>query len=443
MRGSVLTTALIILAAITLLLPVTEGLSPQVAPAQLLEFARTIRPSLAGVDDLELVELEAGNTNYCFKVISKTTNENVMFLKHAKAVTRRGGGHLSIDRLGYEQVGLEGYRKVIPGVVPKVLGYCTTNKILALECISAEYVPMQSLLEKGSGGSDGDVSRVVGTIMGRSHARSHELLVTVEQAERYKATFANADAFELWKNALFEPTIQGLANTPPHGLEQSEAAEVREAVSLLLEIYLSRKECLIHNDLHCNNILVAPDEGQPLDQRCKVVDFERCALGPAGLDLGMYLAGELYYYVGHSDPGVRRGLKAGMIAAIDAYNAAFRVQAQSLIAQRLVAMNVDRSLARVLRDAMGFMALYNLFLVYTKPEINFMSLERTPGYSWGDAEGRKAFVHARLNKALLGLFRLFLRGEDLREQELLAGLVDVLGEDEGLLLSGHQTEFWF
>ena len=432
-----------VLSLLALALPQAIGLSSVVQPGRLLEFARSINPSELEGDDLELVELEAGNTNYCFKVISKATNRKIMFLKHAKAMTRRGSGQLSPDRLEYEKVGLEGYKKVIPGVVPKVLGYCATNKILALECISDDYVPMQSLLEGGAG-SDGDVSRVVGTTMGRSHARSHELLVTSEQAERYKVTFGNADAFELWKTALFEPTISSLAHTPPSGLEEREAAEVREAVSQLLVIYLNRKECLIHADLHCNNIMVAPDEGQSLDQRCKVVDFERCALGPAGLDLGMYLAGGLYYFVGHSDPAVRRGLKAGMMAAIDAYNAAFRVQAQSLIAQRLVAMNVDRSLARVLRDAVGFMALYILFLVYTKPEINFMSLENTPGYNWGDVEGRKAFVQARLNSALLGLFRLFLRGEDFGEQELLDGLLDVLVKDEDLLSGpGHQTEYWF
>ena len=49
-------------------------------------------------------------------------------------------------------------------------------------------------------------------------------------------------------------------------------------------------------------------------------------MGPAGLDLGIFLANFLWYYAGHSEPSRRRGAVSGVMAVIDSYRSAFRVQ---------------------------------------------------------------------------------------------------------------------
>jgi len=406
--------------------------------------------------DLEIVEIEEGNTNHCFKVRSVASNENLLFLKHAKPTTRRGGGELSVSRMKYEAVGMQAYSKVAASVVPTVLAYDESLHILALQCIPDKFEVLQKLLERGEG-VDVDISRIVGTIMGRSHSRSHELLVTEQQTVKYKASFSNPDALELWRAKLFEPTLELLDQRPPAGLAPQRC---RAAVTQLLETFLSRKEALVHGDLHCGNLLVCPDEGQPLDERCKVVDFERCCLGPAGLDLGMYLSGLLVYYVGHSSPAVRRTLRDGILATLEAYRASFRVQAQSMLqagegggggvgAARADAL--EMSLARILNDAVGFMALYPLFLLCTKPEINIFSLESTPGYRWGDVAGREAFVRQRHMSVLDQALAQYLDGlgpgdgtqsAQARQQRAIDGIMSLISSDDARLLE-HPTEFWF
>ena len=49
-------------------------------------------------------------------------------------------------------------------------------------------------------------------------------------------------------------------------------------------------------------------------------------MGPPGLDLGMFLANFLWFYAGHSDASRRRGAVSGVMATIDSYKSAFRVQ---------------------------------------------------------------------------------------------------------------------
>lgn len=398
--------------------------------------------------DLEIVELEDGNTNYCFKVIQRSTNENLLFLKHALSVTRRGNGEIAVDRLGYEAAGMSAFSKIVPSVVPKVRAFDKDINTMALDFIGEDFESLQKLLERGQG-VDVDISRIVGTIMGRSHARSHEIFTTEEAITRYTGVWANQDAFELWRKHLYMPTIDMLKSKPPAEFEPQQVQTAIKGVESLLDIYLGRKEALIHGDLHCNNILCSADDGRRIEDRCRVVDFERCCLGPAGLDLGMFLSGLFFYYIGHSGPAVRRTLKEGVLATIEAYRASFRTQSPARPGQKQA--DIEGTIARILTDAVGFMALYPLFLLYTKPEINFLALENTPGYRWGDIQGRQDFVRKRHLNAILHAFELFLReregssseAADVKQQRLVDGIVGVLEADDPVLLSGHQTEFWF
>lgn len=410
-------------------------------------FAEELLPHIEP-SDLDIVELEAGNTNYCFKVIQRSTKENILFLKHAQGVTRRGNAVISVDRLRYEAAGMSAFSKIVPSVVPKVRAFDKNINTMALDFIGEEFESLQRLLERGQG-VDVDISRIVGTIMGRSHARSHEIFATEEAITRYMGVWANQDAFDLWRKHLYLPTLDMLKSKPPSEFEPQQSQTCIKAVESLLDVYLGRKEALIHGDLHCNNILCSADDGQRIEDRCRVVDFERCCLGPAGLDLGMFLSGIFYYYIGHSNPAVRRTLKEGVLATIEAYRASFRTQSPAR--PGILQADTEGAIGRILTDAVGFMALYPLFLLYTKPEINFLSLEHTPGYRWGDIQGRQDFVRRRHLLAILRAFELFLResegssreAADVKQQRLVDGIVDVLAQDDSILISGHQTEFWF
>jgi len=424
---------------------------PQVTAGIDSSFMIPLVQSLFPDRDLEIVELKEGNTNYCFKVVSGESKEPLLFLKHAKETTRRGGAELSVSRMKIEFLGMSTYSNVAPsGVVPKIRAYDSVNNVLAIDYIGEEYKTLQLLLECGE--VDVDVPRVVGTIMGRSHARSHEMLVPIEKIARYKSEFANPEALELWRKHLFAPTLDLLTSGVPSsalGLvseDPSKQANLKTAVSRLQDIYLDKKEVLVHADLHAENILVNTDDELPIDQRCKVVDFERCMFGPAGLDLGMFLASYLVYYVAHSNLAVRRTLRDGILSVFESYQLSFRVQAKSMASATPPRGDVEMGLAQVFCDAVGFMAIYPFFLLVSKPEINFLSLEQVPGYRWGDVQGREQFVRQRhlnaLQNSLLFFHEQSTKGKAINSQCIIDGVMNILLEDDAALLS-HQTEFWF
>ena len=384
---------------------------------------------------VDIVEVpSAGTKKHCYKVRSPSGQ---LFVKRA-------------GRVGIEALGMDAYRKVMPHVVPRVLGKDSGSSLFATELLDEDYVTLQSLLEGGRA-VDRDISTNVGTSMGRSHARSHAAITTAEQKARYSAIFGNEAAMETSNQTVFVPTIALLESADGQdkllalGLDARAVRDMASAASLLLQTFCDKKDALVHGDLLATNILVCPDGLGPLEERCKLVDFEHCGVGAPGLDLGAYLGNLIYYYVAHSLGPSRRDIKEGIYATLSAYRSAFRVQLEGAIQQRAPSaktVDIEGLLDGIVCDALGFSSLRLLHMLVTAPERNVLSMEATPGYRWGDIQGRELSVRRRHLRALHGGLSRYLRCIEGGPRITIESILEVLAADDALLNSDHQTEFW-
>ena len=443
-----------------------------------------------------LAPMHALSPNECFKATSREAAAAAavvtapVFVKRSKGVPDSFPQH----RLRYEFEGMRAFARYSKGLIAEPLMYSDAQQVLVTEWL-AGYVPLSSFF--GFAGPAAavqaldvglDVYQAMGTAMGRAHARTHKACLDDAQRIALAARFNNPEPFAAWDAHLFAPTMRAIEGQDgagddvlqllrrynaarPGASQASGSGALTDAVSRLRHTYLGKKESLVHADLHSNNVLVRPpgrgdgarrdrDDRQPF----KVVNFEKCACGPAGLDLGMFLASFLWYYPGHSDPSWRRGLAGGVLAVIDAYRQAFKVQitgAGGVARTRSVAIDVDAILDEVLVDALGFMGLYALFMAVhgsvaagDDAPIEVLPLGGMPELSFGDTAGRLAAVRRRQAAMSVHALLLYLdhtldangsdsgwRGCGVSAQSFAA----VFAADDKTLQRGmdHATEFWY
>ena len=68
--------------------------------------------------------------------------------------------------------------------------------------------------------------------------------------------------------------------------------EVLETASKMLKIFLEKKECLVHGDLHTGSVLVSGSD-------TRIMDMEFAFIGPAAFDLGTLIANYIFAYHRH------------------------------------------------------------------------------------------------------------------------------------------------
>ena len=451
---------------------------------------------------------ETSKKNDCFKaqLVTSTSNsgsdqskpkETTIFIKRSNGML----SNVSPDHLRYEFEGMRAFSKYSKGLIATPLIYNHDRKILVTEFLP-DFVPLTHFFSfSTSVDVDVDVYQAMGTAMGRSHARSHRDILEPEQYSALKERFRNLEHFTFWEQQLFLPTQQTLMNvataiSPAEINDATIDVDVRlllqrynsygdgttsttntgplsDAVELLRKTYMNKKEALVHADLHCNNVLVSlPGTGSSRRDRdrvdFKVIDFGACAMGPAGLDLGMFLASFMWYYAGHSEASWRRNLAGGVLAVVDAYKQAFRVQLTggalgNVAHTKEQSMNVDGLLDEILVDAMGFMGLYTLFMSLhgfkrdddgvikeNSSVFEVLTLQDMPELSFGDTNGRLQAAHRR--QVSMSIHALFTYLDFVGNQQKVPGcgislqsFAAIFAADDKILQRGkdHVTEFWY
>lgn len=68
--------------------------------------------------------------------------------------------------------------------------------------------------------------------------------------------------------------------------------QVLDTANTMLKLFLEKKECLLHGDLHTGSILVK-------DTSARMFDVEFAFVGPAAFDVGMLIANFIFSYYRH------------------------------------------------------------------------------------------------------------------------------------------------
>ena len=68
--------------------------------------------------------------------------------------------------------------------------------------------------------------------------------------------------------------------------------QVLQTADKMLRIFLEKKECLVHGDLHTGSILVSGSDA-------RMFDMEFAFIGPAAFDIGLLIANYIFSYHRH------------------------------------------------------------------------------------------------------------------------------------------------
>ena len=351
-----------------------------------------------------------------------------------------------------------------------------------------------------SGEVPADVSRFIGTVMGRNHGRTHKAAVLATKTQQYITAFSNQpnSSSLLWAAKLdhllkeieaastsdYVPLVSHdddpFSQSPMDLLLQMDrdgASFFMKSLRILSEIYASKMETLIHGELDASNILFrerrdddAMDGDGPAGIALKVVDFEGCRFGAAGVDLGMFLGSFVSFYAAHSLSAPRRNLLGQVAAVIDAYRVSFRIQFEATsrkigpAAASATARDLDTVLQNILADAVGIAAAAVLLqAIEPDPQqphgktAGENHLERVLGCNWGDVTGKQRSVRRRMVRIAGQLLQLFLLHQQRSVQSPAPlspavapsppsisadSVVKALRMDDVWLSSDHYTEFW-
>jgi len=327
----------------------------------------------AALPQLAAQWMAGGSTNYCFKVHAEGDDGGKsIFIKYAPGFARAYGedAHLPQDRVEYEYHGLTQMGKHAPDSVPRIIMMDKQLGILVSEYLEG-YSPLSHHLAQCKEEADKSGRRVaqeVSTVMGRLHAST---MGDSDLCSRY----LNLGHISFWDKVFFGPINDVLRE--PHSLcskkpylvpllqsvsqadNKSDSPCLITIISMVQTIYESKKEALVHADLHSCNVLYHQCSGD-----LKVVDAEKFFAGPCGLDVGLWLSNYVWYFaVWHAaDDKCGVGMMEQCIMnSWISYAEAFYAMTTSSEEE------IDEALQGVFTDTLGFLGTWMLFMAVAAP----------------------------------------------------------------------------
>jgi len=225
--------------------------------------------------------------------------------------------------IDFEVRGYELFSKYTPKMSPQLVYKDKSSNFIITDVLDG-YESIRKYIIDGN--MNADVSRQIGTVMGRNHARSHYKCINSTLYETYHSIFGVQPSYLARGEELFGSTLQYLSEVKGEEEDSNDISWIPEPLKKnisqldrlirilqnLHDTYKSKKECLIHGNLLSANVLINSDlefnseEEDLRDSSVKVVNFEHFSLGPAGVDLGVFLLSHMWYYAVHTNLSHRR-----------------------------------------------------------------------------------------------------------------------------------------
>jgi 5-methylthioribose kinase len=361
---------------------------------------------------LSIREIGGGNTNFNYVVFDKKSNKSV-FVKHAKPFAKGFGesAPMSVERLGYEYFGMNEFSKY-GFTVPECYYYDNKENYLATSFLD-NYEPFLISLQNLN--VDLEIAQAIGAIMGHCHAGTHKDVIPEELSKSYQQKYQNNEHFNLWNDHFFPMAtirlkdtslFQQADNIAKFGdkhydfvrryIEESRHLDgtcsssclLLQAVNCVNELYMTKKTTLIHGDLHANNIMIMKLEPSSnninsLDnsltdnenicslEKVRLIDFEKFAYGPPGLDIAQYLTNYIYFMASvpvHSTKysEFEEAIRTTWKSYVEAFD--IHAEVQCRLHQLCILPDTETSILRdTLNDAVGFFGWWMFSLTSNCP----------------------------------------------------------------------------
>ncbi|WP_347552042.1 S-methyl-5-thioribose kinase [Pseudalkalibacillus hwajinpoensis] len=315
---------------------------------------------LDGSTTVNVKEIGDGNLNYVFHVQKRKTGDAWIVkqaLPYAKVVGE--SWPLTLDRSRIESEALKQAYSLVPELAPVVYLHDTEKAATVMQDLSSHTILRKGLI-------DGQVypklARDVGTYLAHTLFFTSDYGLGPARKKELAKKFINPDLCGITETLVFtDPFYNAESNSFSEPIRTDVEALWNDDVLLkeiaaLKHAFLTKGEALLHGDLHTGSIFVT-------ESSTKVIDPEFAFYGPAGFDVGAFIANialSILSQKGHRTEEEKDKYEAFLFNVIDEVWSTFESTFRDLWSVHLVSENrysehyLDGLLQSILVDSVGF-----------------------------------------------------------------------------------------
>jgi 5-methylthioribose kinase len=248
----------------------------------------------AADDELVCLDLADGNVNLVFRIHVKGNPQQSIILKQALPFARRYPEFkMPLDRARIEVDILRQQQTADPGRVPTVYHFDPEMYVNIMEDLRSYHIMREGMVKQ----------RVyprfaiqTGQFLARTLVYSSDLFLESGEKKAREPLFVNAVLCKVTEDLVYTfPFGEHETNRYPAPLQKQVASlyaddELQKQVARCRLAFMTRRDCLVHGDLHTGSIMVHAED-------TKVMDPEFGFYGPFGFDIGMLIANLAIAYV--------------------------------------------------------------------------------------------------------------------------------------------------
>lgn len=236
---------------------------------------------------LEVREIGGGNLNYAYCVSQAGAPSRAVFVKQAPGFIKCLGPDfaLSARRVVFESEVLREYGRLAPAHVPRHLLLDEPRHVLVLQYMDGYVLMREALL---AGEVPARAAADLGSFMGATHRATHAALLGEGEAAALASRFENGTMCAITADYVFtkpllpdDPTNRCSDALAPHAASLRSDAELKAAMLSMRSAFQTRRECLVHGDLHTGSVMVPAATAAAPDAPAVVIEYAPARLEPS------------------------------------------------------------------------------------------------------------------------------------------------------------------
>lgn len=256
-------------------------------------------------DNVEIVAVGDGNLNDVARLRDKQNSSSSLIVKYAPPFIKCLGPEypLTVERGSVEYQALVKFNTASPGCCPKTYFYDTDSRIICMEDLRSYKDLRREMIQ---GVCSHEAVRCIARHIAIVHRENHVAKLSTADMDALLKQFGYTDLVQLTEQYVFtkpftkdDPTNHSCEEVSAQVNLVYDNPQILANAEKMKEIFLEKKECLIHGDLHTGSIMV-------LNDSAKLMDIEFAFVGPGAFDVGCLIANYIMSYYQHMSEGNRK-----------------------------------------------------------------------------------------------------------------------------------------
>ncbi|XP_033743303.1 methylthioribose kinase-like isoform X2 [Pecten maximus] len=210
---------------------------------------------------------------------------------------------LAVERGSVEFQALVKFNTASPGSCPRTYFYDSTARIICMEDLRSYKDLRREIIQ---GVLSDEAVKCIAKHIAIVHRQNHVAKLSTPDMEALLKLFGYTDLVQLTEQFVFtkpftkdDPTNKFSEEVSMHAHLVYDNPQVLANAEKMKKVFLEKKECLIHGDLHTGSIMVCNDSA-------KLMDIEFAFVGPGAFDIGCLIANYIMSYYQHMSDGNRQ-----------------------------------------------------------------------------------------------------------------------------------------